>query len=379
MYAKFGLFSQAWSVLYNSLLRDVVSWTALIAGYVYHQSSQEALICFELMQLERVPSNPVTLICVLKACGNVGALEKVVKIHAQMLKHGMMESESAVGNVLVDMYCKCGFLKKARELFDHLVTRDVVSWNALMFGYADHNYASEVLSFFEQMQLVGVSPDAVSFVCILKACGTLGAIQKGTEIHNEISRRGLLERDCIIGNALVDMYAKCGLLARAREVFGRLLVHDPVTWSSLITAYCQLGLNNSVFATFNSMEREGVKPDLVTFISVLKTCSQTCLVDKGQVFFDAISKDFGLVPTLEHHTCMVDLFGQAGHLDKAVALVKRMPFDLDVGVWHTLLDICLNWGHVELGLKAFSNAVQLDDKDGVAYVRMSSIYADACL
>ncbi|KAI5082424.1 hypothetical protein GOP47_0002167 [Adiantum capillus-veneris] len=100
------------------------------------------------MQLETVPPNPVMLICVLKACGNVGALDKVVKIHAQMLKHGMMGSESAAGNVLVDMYCKCGFLKKARELFDHLVTRDVVSWNALMFGYADHNHASEVLSFF---------------------------------------------------------------------------------------------------------------------------------------------------------------------------------------------------------------------------------------
>eukprot|EP00250_Pteridium_aquilinum_P020273 c24766_g7_i2 orf=1-354(-) len=117
------------------------------------------------------------------------------------------------------MYAKCGMLQKAQEVFDELSTRDLVSWNTLIAGYVDHGHGKEALSCFKQMQLRGFSPNAITFACILKACGSIRALEKGEEVHAHIMREHWLERDVVVGSALVDMYARCGALEKAQEVF----------------------------------------------------------------------------------------------------------------------------------------------------------------
>ena len=193
-----------------------------------------------------------------------------------------------------------------------------------------------------------------------------------------IVRNGFsLHKNALIGTALVDMYAKCGALVKAQGVFDRIKIRNIVAWNALIAGYAQVGKDNSVIDLFNRMTEDGIKPDLVTFTVVLNACSHSGLVEQGQIYFDTMSSCYGIVPTLEHRTCMVDLFGRAGHFDRVVSMIKKMPSSDYLPIWASLLGSCRTWGNVKLGKLAFEHAIRLDPKHAPAYVSMRNIYVAA--
>eukprot|EP00250_Pteridium_aquilinum_P021062 c25021_g11_i1 orf=1-684(-) len=228
MYAKCGELAKAMLEFEKLLVRDVVSWNVLIAGFVQHGHGERALDCFQEMRHEGVTANAITLAYMLKACGCIRACGKGQEIHAQIAKDGLLEADIVVGTALVDMYVKCGLLGRAQEVFDELVIRDVITWNTLITGYSHQGNAEEVFNCFERMQHERFSPNIVTFICVLRACGTIGVINKGQAIHARILKEGLLEKDTVISNALVDMYAKCGAFAEAEKVFDELPIRDVV-------------------------------------------------------------------------------------------------------------------------------------------------------
>ena len=150
-----------------------------------------------------------------------------------------------LGNALIDMYAKCGVVGKAQEVLRELHVRDIISWNALITGYAQYDQCNEVWSCFKQMQREGISADAVTLICILKVCGNTGDIDKGEVVHHEIMDENWLDKDIVIGNALVDMYIKCGVLAKAQNVFEILPARDVVSWNALISGYAENCLHRS--------------------------------------------------------------------------------------------------------------------------------------
>jgi hypothetical protein len=125
------------------------------------------------------------------------------------------------------------------------------------------------------------------------------------------------------------------------------------------------------------MVEEGIKPNATTFLVLLKTCCYLGLVDKGKLFFKAMSIHYDVMPNLQHHTSMTELFSRAGLFNEATEVIKKMPFPADIMVWHALLDICHSSGNIELGKLAFEKAIQLDGSNPLAYVSMSNIYAAA--
>lgn len=366
MYVKSGAFSKARVVLGELPLRNVVSWNTLIAGYSLHGQGDEALDCFECMQQEGLAPDNVTLGCILKACGSIGAGERGNEIHAEIARKGWMQFGIETGNALVDMYVKSNDLAKARDVLEELPFRDVVSWTALIAGYSHHGQGEKALNCFERMKCDGFSPDRVTFACILKACGSLGAAEKGKDLHSEIVRKGLLRKDTMLGGALVDMYANCGALDRAQEVFGELPVRDVVSYSALIAGYCEHGYGETALQCYEEMLREDLFPDVVTFSCVLKACGSLGATEQGQRYFETLTTSYGVVPTLEHFTCMVDLFGRAAHFDKAMAVIKRMPSSNHLPAWCALLGACQKWGNAKIGSMAFENALRADEKCAVA-------------
>jgi pentatricopeptide repeat protein len=375
-YAKCGDLAKAQAVFDNEVrIRNVVSWTALITAYSQYGHGEEALECFEQMQKEGYAPNSVTFAGVLKACGSIRALNKGIQVHADLIREGLLQRDVLLGTALVDMYAKCGDLAKAQQTFNELQNRDVVAWNALISGYAQHGHGEEALCCFRHMRQDNVPPNAVTFVCILKACGILGASGKGQEIHTAIIRGKFLQENVILGYALVDMYAKCGALAKAREVFDELPFQDVVAWNGLISGYAQLGAHEVVFGAFDEMIEKGVEPTAVTFTALLNACSHSGLLEKGKVYFDMMSLRYGIIPTLEHHTCMVDLFSRAGIVDKAMTIMSEMQFPADLAMCHSLLSACGRWGNVNVGRLAFQHAVQLDEQDVGAYVCLGNMYA----
>jgi pentatricopeptide repeat protein len=271
------------------------------------------------------------------------------------------------------MYAKCGSLTTADRVFEKLRIRNVVSWNALITGYAEHEQGDKALLCFEKMQKEGVSPNTVTFLCCLKACGNIGALIKGQEIHGEVERRMLIEKDLVVGNSVVDMYAKCGALDKAQDVFGKLPVRDIVSWTTLMAGHAYCGESKTVFCIFEEMQVNGIEPNPVTFVVILNACSRNCLVSKSLTYFEAMSKDYGIVPMVEHHTCMVDLHSRAGNLEKAVDMIGSMSLSSHILMWHTVLGSCRSLGNAKVGKQAFENAVNLDGNDPVAYVLMSQI------
>ncbi|KAI5070756.1 hypothetical protein GOP47_0015099 [Adiantum capillus-veneris] len=377
MYCKHGSLAIAQEVFDKISVRNAVSWTTLIVGYTEHGWGEEALACFEQMLAEGISADHVVLMSSLKACGKVGAMDKGEDIHAEVERRGLLDKDLAIGNALVDMYVRCGSLSKAQEVFDNLRFRSVVSWTTLLAGYANQPHADNVLKFLERMQVEGVLPDAVALVCSLQACSNIGATSIGVDMHAEIERKGLLERDLVVGNSLVDMYAKCGFISRAHEVFDKLPVRDVVSWTSLISGYAQLGESEDVCCIFEKMVGAAINPDPVTFIIVLDACGRKGLCDRSEMYYEAMSRWYGIAPTLAHHTGMVGLFCRAGRFEKATSMIQKIQSCPNSIIWHIVLDACRKWGNVGLGLQAFEHALHLDEKDAGVYVSMSRIYADA--
>ena len=376
MYAKCGAIYRAQEVFDKLVMRNVVSFNVIIGAYVEQGHGEEALQHLENMHCEHISPNATTLTCSLKACGSIGARDRGQKLHSYIITKGLLESDELLGNSLVDMYIKTKLLEEAQEVFDRLLIHDVISWTMLITGYSEYGDESKALHCFQQMQEAGISPVEATFVSGLTACRNLRAIGKGQYIHGEAMNKGL-EEEVVIGNTMVSMYAKCGLLGTAKDVFDRLLCRDIVSCNALMTGYGHLGESLSVLNIFQKMKQEGIEPDATSFVCIINAYSHGGLLGKGQMYFTIISKYYGFAPTLDHYNCVVDLIARAGHMYSAMAIIKKMPLHPGIMIWHSLLGACRKWGNVALGRYAFDEAVQLDEGDDAAYLCMFNIYSDA--
>jgi pentatricopeptide repeat protein len=210
MYAKCGVLEKAQTVLEGLRTRNIVSWCALMAGYTQLGKCHEAILCFDQMQSEGISPNLCSFIAVLKACGNIQAVDKTREVHDQIVSKDFLKKDIILGAVLVDTYGKCGFLQKAQQVLEELHLGDSISSFTLI---GEHHQA---LEYFEWTESEHTSREAIAFRCILNACAVTGAIDKGKQIHDEIAGRGLLGSDIALDTALMDMYIKCGVLTKAQ-------------------------------------------------------------------------------------------------------------------------------------------------------------------
>ena len=317
-----------------------------------------------------------SLLSYLKSCGKQKDLHKTINIHSQILQKKLFLKDVYVNTALISAYSKCGALAEAQQVFNQLPIQNVVSWTALISGYAHHGLGNEAIDRFRQMRDEGIPPNSVTFISILKACSSIGLVCGCREIHASINRIGL-QNDIVIGNALVDTYAKCGLLEEAQVTFNTLVVQDIISWTTLITGYAQLGKIENAIWTFKKMLTKGMKPNAITFSSILNCCCHGGLVDEGEVCFRAMCSHWQLVPTIEHYTSMVDLFGRADHVDKGVSVIMTMPFHPSIVMWHTVLGTCQRSGAAEVAKYAFGHSMELDEYDSASYIYMSNTYANS--
>ncbi|XP_057837778.2 pentatricopeptide repeat-containing protein At1g11290, chloroplastic [Cryptomeria japonica] len=374
MYAKCGSIDKAREMFDRMLQRNDISWNAMIAGYAQNGFVEKALETSKQMQLAGVKPNCTTFSSTLPACAKMGALEQGMDIHQSILEGGV-SSDIIVGNALVDMYAKCGRTDKARELFDRMGEKNVISWNTMIAGYAQNGFVEKALETLKQMQFTGLKPNSTTFASILPACAKLGAIKQGMDIHQSIMVRGFLS-DIIVGNALVDMYAKCGSIDKARKLFDRMSQRDVVSWNAMIAGYAQNGFCKDALEIFELMKHSGTYPNIVTFACVLCACSHAGLVDEGCSYFNHMSNPYWITPTIDHYVCMVDILGRAGYLEETLKFIIKMPVKPVVVVWMCFLGACRS--HMNTGLGVFTATLlfNLDPKNAATYVLLSNIYAE---
>ncbi|KAJ7290913.1 hypothetical protein O6H91_Y025600 [Diphasiastrum complanatum] len=375
MYAKCGSLVAACEIFDEMAGKDVVSWNAMIAGFVRHDQGERALQLFGQMQQAGMMPDRVTFVSVLKACGTRSDISYGKLIHAQISDVGL-ELDFSVGSALIDMYSTCGDLDKAQQVFNKLPGKNIATWNAMISSYAQHGLNHSALELFHKMEEERVVPNRVTFINILKACGSITAISQGEAVHEQLIKSGL-DLDLSLCTSLIDMYSKCGNSAKAYEVFNKISGNDLVAWNAMIAGYAQHGLAKEALKLFDTMQDKGIKPNEVTFVSLISACSHTSLLNEGMSIFEAMVKDFEIVPNMQHYACVVDLLSRAGELNKAVAFIESMPFRPDPAIWMSVLGACQIHGNLEIAQGAFESVLKLNPTNAAAYLLMSKVYAFA--
>eukprot|EP01018_Ginkgo_biloba_P024547 Gb_02194 [translate_table: standard] len=241
-YAQNGYFNEAMKLFQQMPERDVISWNAMIAGYAQNGQLDETLKLFRQMQLTGVRPDPDTFSCVLVACTSLAALEQAKEVHGNIIRSGF-QCDVFVANALIDMYAKCGSIEDACHVFDSMPRRDVVSWTAIILGYAMHGYGKEALQLFEQMQHSAMNPDHVTFIGVLSACCHAGLVDEGWKFFKAMSRHyhitPVMEHYC----CMVDLLGRAGHLGQAQDFISKMPIKpSAAVWISLLGA-CRLHAN----------------------------------------------------------------------------------------------------------------------------------------
>lgn len=294
---------------------------------------------------------------------------------ASSLANQMQEKNAATWNCLIDGYTRLGNLELAESLFNQMPVKDIISWTTMINGYSHNKRYSEAIAVFYRMTEEGIIPDEVTMSAVISACAHLGLLEIGKDIHMyTMQNRFVL--DVYIGSALVDMYSKCGSLERALLVFFNLPKKNLFCWNSIIEGLAAHGSAQEALKMFAKMVTELVKPNAVTFVSVLTACTHAGLVEEGRRIYRSMIDDYSIVSNVEHYGCMVHLFSKAGLTYEALQLIGSMEFEPNAVIWGALLDGCRIHKNLEIAEIAFNKLMVLEPTNSGYYFLLVSMYAE---
>ncbi|XP_021847438.1 pentatricopeptide repeat-containing protein At3g24000, mitochondrial isoform X1 [Spinacia oleracea] len=373
MYVKCGNLDEARKCFNEMPYKDTFTWTSMIIAYTHNGRPEEGLSLFPKMLCLGFKPNKFTFSSLLKASNTIRSAKHGMHIHTLCIKYGC-DSSVYVGTSLVDLYARCGLMNEAQSVFDGLVSKNEVSWNALMAGHARKERGEETLSLFQRMKREDFEPNDFTYSTVLNACANTGVLEQGKCIHAHVIKYGV-KLIAFVGHTLLHMYAKCGSVEEAEKVFTRLMVRDVVSWNSLLTGYAQHGLVHRSLEQFDNMLKTGIQPNAVTFLCLLTSCSHAGFVKQGLYYFKMMKKTYGLDPKIEHYVTIVDLLGRAGKLDQALRFITDIPMDPVAEIWKCLLGACRMHRNMELGVYAAERVFELDPYDSGPYVILANMYA----
>ncbi|XP_027362662.1 pentatricopeptide repeat-containing protein At2g22410, mitochondrial-like [Abrus precatorius] len=406
VYVACRLISSARQVFDDISDRTLVSWNSMIAGYSKLGCCNEAVLLFREMQHLRVEPDVFTLVSLLSVSSKLGNLDFGRFLHLYIVITGI-EIDSIVTNALIDMYAKCGHLQYAKSIFYRMHDKNVVSWTCMVNAYANHGLIDNALEIFNQMTMKNVvswnsiiwchvqegrcmeavelffrmcnshvMPDNVTLVSILTCCSHMGDLALGKQAHCYICDNNIT-MSVTLCNSLIDMYAKCGALQTAIDIFFEMPEKNIVSWNIIIRALALHGFGEKAIEMFEKMQASGLYPDEITFTGLLTACSHSGLVDMGRYYFDMMNYTFWISPDIAHYACMVDLLGRGGFLGEAMTLIQKMPIKPDVVVWGALLGACRIYGNLEIAKQIMKQLLELGRYDSGLYVLLSNMYSES--
>ncbi|KAH7845616.1 hypothetical protein Vadar_004078 [Vaccinium darrowii] len=379
-------------------------YNAMIRAYTHSHLYMSTINVYKLMLRDHIFPDKFTYPFVIKSCGSLLCLDLGRQVHGHACKFGL-KSNTLIENSLLDMYIRCDNLSDAHEMFEEMSERDVISWNSLLTGhiklgqlrraramfeevpektivswtamisgYKRYGFYVEALDVFRQMQMEGVEPDWVSLIAVLPACAHLGALELGKWIHFYAEKNRFLHITCLC-NSLIEMYAKCGSINQARQLFDEMPERDVISWSTMIGGLANHGKAHEAIKLFQEMQRFKVEPNEITFVGLLSACAHAGFADEGLKYFGSMRKDHNIEPGIEHYGCLVDLLGRTGDLDRALETIKNMPMKPDSAIWGSLLSSCRTHGNLDIAVIAMEHLIELEPDDAGNYVLLSNIYA----
>ncbi|GAB2262637.1 hypothetical protein Droror1_Dr00003634 [Drosera rotundifolia] len=375
MYGKFGCVEIARGLFEKIPRKSIVAWNSMISGYSLQGDSRTCMELFRRMNEEGTKPTLTTIGSLLMACSRSANLYYGKFIHGYVVKNVLDQTDIFVFGSLIDFYFKCEAIRMAESVFHLIPKTNVIMWNVMISGYVSIGCFTEALEVFRSMREARLNPDSATFCSVLSACSQLAAIDVGKEIHDYI-KDCKFEKDELVMGALLDMYAKCGAIEEARSVFNQMPERDLVSWTSMITAFGSHGRPFEALKLFEDMKLTDIEPDRVVLLAVLSTCSHAGLVDEGYNYFDQMQSNYGIEPTVEHYSCLLDLLGRAGRLHEAYAILQKEPrIREDAGLLSTLFSACHLHGELQLGEEIADFLVKKDPNCPSTYVILGNMYA----
>ncbi|XP_034206956.1 pentatricopeptide repeat-containing protein At1g25360-like [Prunus dulcis] len=388
--------------------RIEVVWNAMISGYAHHNSFQEALLLFRKMRLLGIHQDEFTYTSVISTCANNGLFQLGKQVHAYILRteaKPTVDFSLSVNNTLLTLYYKCGKLDEAQYIFNNMPVKDLVSWNAILSGYvsagriqeaksffkempersiltwtvmisglAQNGLGEEAMKLFNQMRSEGFEPCDYAFSGAITSCAALGALEHGRQLHAQLISLGF-DSSLSAANALITMYARCGVFEDANSVFLTMPYIDSVSWNAMIAALSQHGHGVQAIDLFGKMLKADILPDRITFLIILSACSHAGLVKEGRHYFSSMRVSYGISPDEGHYARMIDLLCRCGEFTEAQGLIESMPFEPGGPIWEALLAGCRTHGNMDLGIQAAERLFELVPQHDGTYILLSNLYA----
>lgn len=275
MYVKCGEVEDSRKVFNQMWKRNTVTWTSLISGYARQGLGDEAISLFREMKRRNIYANKMTIVSILLACGESRNLQLGREVHAQVVRN-LMQSNMHIGSTLVWFYCRCGKDSIASNVLHRMPFRDVVSWTAMISGCANLRQEEDALELLKKMMEEGVEPNSFTYSSALKACARLEASSMGKLIHSSANKKAELS-NVFVGSALVHMYAKCGDVSEAVQVFESMPERGLVTWRSMVLGYARNGHCQDALKLMYRMKAQGFQVDDFLLTTVLTACGDVQL------------------------------------------------------------------------------------------------------
>ncbi|KAD7477095.1 hypothetical protein E3N88_00231 [Mikania micrantha] len=395
--------------LFNKMpQRDVVSWGTMIECVLRVENLREALTLYREMVNDGIHPNDVMVVDIISVCGQAMAFYEGQQFHGICVKLGL-DCHDFIQSTIIHFYSAChnielaqlqfeignenhlpswnalisGLVRNrkinsARELFDKIPTKDVFSWSSMIAGYAQTDQPHMALQLFHEMIVSGIKPNEVTMVSMLSSVANLGSLQDGRWAHEFIINNSIPINDNLSA-AIIDMYAKCGSINAALQVFNQVK-HNVMTispWNAIICGLAMHGHARLSLEIFSDLLKHGIQLNSITFIGVLSACCHAGLVEEGERHFKSMKNVYHIEPNIKHYGCMVDLFGRAGRLNEAEEMINNMPMKADVVIWGSLLAASRIYGNVEMGEKAAENLANAEPSHGPGRILLSNLYIDA--
>lgn len=374
LYSKCGQCNDAVSVFDSaSGLICLVSYNVIIAGLVANKELERGFDMFRIMRRQGLIPDHFTFMGLL---GTRIEFWTVAQLHCLTIKF-MLDSMPIIGNVLIAAYRNFQFIEEAEKVFNSIELKDVISWNTMIAACSFCDDHVRAFTLFREMGKKEITqrPDEFTYTSVLSASAGLASLRHGKQIHAHLMRTRSGE-DVGVGNALVNMYAKCGSIMHAKAVFDQMSCYNIFSCNAMIVGFANHGLGERAVEMFGLMKNMGIKPDSVTFLGLLIACNHAGLVDDGLAAFNSMASFYGIPPNIEHFSCLIDLLGRAGKFDEAEEYVQKYNFgDDQVVVLGCLLSACRLYGNVVTGERLAKQILHLQPVTPSPYVLLSNLYA----
>ncbi|KAL6635431.1 hypothetical protein ACP70R_028102 [Stipagrostis hirtigluma subsp. patula] len=343
--------------------KNVVSWNTMLSGLLHADRCSDALdLLFTAGNDLR--ADATTLAVLLQLCKKLARPLWCRSLHALALRKLLLLASLPLLNALLDAYAKCGLLEHALRLFHRmpLPDRNVVTWSTVIAACAHGGRPHQAVACFVAMQEAGERPNSITMLSLLEACANRAEMRASRCAHGVALRSGLAWEQGV-GNALVDMYGKCGDLASSTRVFEAMAVKDVVSWNSMIGALGMNGRARDALALLGEMVEREVKPNGVTLLAVLSACAHGGLVREGVAWLERMRREHGVQVGAEHVSCVVDMLARVGDVDGAAAIA---PAAATAAAWSALLSGCRKSGRLEE--EAARRVVELEPGNSAGYL-----------